>query len=106
MLLAISSFLQAQTPKECDKLIITGVEYMNRQDYVKSLELLTKAKAIAKKNKWHKQQFLAINIIGANYFSMLDYGEALNNYLAAYTIAIKELDENSEMIVLNNIAIL
>lgn len=106
ILLILSTFLQAQTPKECDKLIVSGVGYMNRQDYVKSLELLTKAKAMAEKNKWHKQQFLAINNIGANYFSMLDYGEALNNYLEAYTIAIKELDENSEMIVLNNIAIL
>src|SRR5690606_30318444 len=33
-------------------------------------------------------------------------GEALNNYLDAYTLAIKELDPNHEMIVLNNIAIL
>jgi tetratricopeptide (TPR) repeat protein len=37
---------------------------------------------------------------------MLDYGEALNNYLDAYKIAVAHLDEKSEMIVLNNIAIL
>jgi tetratricopeptide (TPR) repeat protein len=37
---------------------------------------------------------------------LLDYGEALNNYLEAYTIALKNLDPKSEMIVLNNIAIL
>ena len=79
---------------------------MNQKNYVKSLEFLTKAKAIAVQNNWHRQTFLALNNIGANYYSMLDYGEALNNYLAAYTIAIKELDENSEMTVLNNIAIL
>ena len=37
---------------------------------------------------------------------MLDYGEALDNYLEAYTIAIKDLEPFHEMIVLNNIAIL
>src|SRR5690606_5093855 len=50
--------------------------------------------------------FLSINNIGANYYLMLDYGEALDNYLEAYKIAVKELDQNFEMIVLNNIAIL
>ncbi|QNK78655.1 hypothetical protein H7F37_06140 [Winogradskyella sp. PAMC22761] len=50
---------------------------------------------------WYKQQFLALNNIGANYYSMLDYGEALDYYLEAYTIALKHLDENEEMTVLN-----
>lgn len=37
---------------------------------------------------------------------MLDYGEALDYYLEAYKIALRELDDPFEMIVLNNIAIL
>ncbi|WP_405606154.1 tetratricopeptide repeat protein [Polaribacter sp. Asnod1-A03] len=79
---------------------------MNNKEYSLSLELLTKVNSVAEENRWYKQQFLAINNIGANYYSMLDYGEALNNYLNAYTIALKHLDQNEEMIVLNNIAIL
>jgi tetratricopeptide (TPR) repeat protein len=96
----------AQTTDDCDSLIKSGVIFMYNKDHVKSLELLTKAKAMADEKKWYRQSFLAMNNIGANYYSMLDYGEALNYYLEAYTIAIRELDEDHEMIVLNNIAIL
>ena len=92
--------------QECNDLIQSGVEAMHGKEHAQSLELLTKAKTIAEDNNWHREQFLAINNIGANYYSMLDYGEALDNYLEAYTIAIKELDEDYEMVVLNNIAIL
>lgn len=79
---------------------------MNQKNHARSLELLTEAKAIAENNNWNKQLFLAINNIGANYYLMLDYGEALDNYLEAYKIALKTLDAKHEMIVLNNIAIL
>ncbi|WP_170253303.1 hypothetical protein [Aequorivita antarctica] len=53
----------------------------------------------------YRQQFLALNTIGANNYSMLDYWEALDYYLKAYSIALKHLDENEEMTFLNNIAI-
>lgn len=98
--------VNAQTIKQCDTLIIRGVEAMQESEHVKSLELLTQARTLAEKNRWHKQEFLAINNIGANYYSILEYGEALNYYLEAYTIALKELDPTQEMVVLNNIAIL
>lgn len=98
--------LAAQPQSVCDSLVKTGVEAMQRNEYVHSLELLTQARNMAEKNHWHKQEFLAINNIGANYYLMLEYGEALNYYLEAYTLALKELDPSQEMIVLNNIAIL
>lgn len=106
ILFLLASIQPINSPDECDKLIRKGVEAMNNKDHVKSLEQLTRARAIAEENNWYEQSFLAINNIGANYYMMLDYGEALNNYLTAYTIAIKNLDEDHEMIVLNNIAIL
>lgn len=106
ILLAINSLTTVNSRKDCDKLIVAGVEAMNEKDHVKSLELLTRVKATAEEHQWYEQLFLAVNNIGANYYSMLDYGEALNNYLAAYTIAIKHLTEEQEMIVLNNIAVL
>lgn len=96
----------AQPIQQCDSLIMRGVVAMQRSQHVKSLELLTQARTMAEKNHWHKQEFLAINNIGANYYSILEYGEALNYYLEAYTIALKELDPTQEMVVLNNIAIL
>ncbi|WP_312822581.1 tetratricopeptide repeat protein [Epilithonimonas sp.] len=96
----------AITPKDCEKMIIEGVEAMNKKDFTKSLQILTKTRKIAQDNKWYREEFLATNNIGANYYMRLDYGEALNNYLDAYKIAVAHLDEKSEMTVLNNIAIL
>ncbi|WP_166668217.1 tetratricopeptide repeat protein [Epilithonimonas xixisoli] len=92
--------------KDCEKMIIEGVEAMNKKDFTKSLQILTKTRKIAQDNKWYREEFLATNNIGANYYMRLDYGEALNNYLDAYKIAVAHLDEKSEMTVLNNIAIL
>ncbi len=96
----------AMTPKDCEKMIIKGVEAMNKKDFTKSLQILTKTRKIAQDNHWYREEFLSTNNIGANYYMMLDYGEALNNYLDAYKIAVAHLDEKSEMTVLNNIAIL
>ncbi|UAB82394.1 tetratricopeptide repeat protein [Marixanthomonas sp. SCSIO 43207] len=90
----------------CDNLIKEGVRLLEEGQHAQSLELLLEAESFAKENKWRKQQFLAINNIGANYYSLFDYGEALDNYLEAYTIAIRDLHSKYEMVVLNNIAIL
>lgn len=79
---------------------------MLKKKHVKSLELLSEARSMAEKNKWYKQLFLAQNNIGNNYYMLLDYGEALKQYLLSYQIAIEHLDAKHEMIVLNNIAIL
>lgn len=92
--------------KYCDSLIRSGIDVMWKKNHVKSLELLTEARTLAEKNRWHKQMFLAQNNIGCNYYMMLDYGEALKQYLESYKIAIKYLDTAHEMTVLNNIAIL
>lgn len=102
LLLTFSSFSQDDTRQ----LILKGIDAMYEKDHETSLELLTKAKSQAEESNNAEDLFLAINNIGANYYSMLDYGEALNNYLEAYTIAIKDLKPSHEMIVLNNIAIL
>lgn len=106
LILFLSVSIRAQTIEECDKIIVEGVTEMNNKNHAKSIELLTQAKTIANKNHWPKQEFLALNNIGANYYLLLDYGEALNQYLEAYKLALKDLDANHEMIVLNNIAIL
>lgn len=106
LLFLIPCQIFAITPKDCEKMVIEGIEAMNRKDFGKSLQLLTKSRNIAKENHWYREEFLATNNIGANYYMRLDYGEALNNYLDAYKIAVAHLDEKSEMTVLNNIAML
>lgn len=101
-----SSKIFANNIQHCDSLIQNGIDAMWKKDHVKSLELLTEARTLAEKNRWYKQLFLATNNIGANYYNLLDYGEALNYYLESYTIAVKHLEPKFEMVVLNNIAIL
>lgn len=96
----------AQPEAKCDSLIRGGIDAMWKKDYARSIALLTDARAMAVKNRWYKQEFLALNNLGANYYAMLDYGEALNHYLESYTLAVKKLEPVNEMVVLNNIAIL
>jgi tetratricopeptide (TPR) repeat protein len=100
------STLSATNTQKCDSIIKVGVELMLKKNHVKSLELLSEARSMAEKNNWYRQLFLAQNNIGNNYYMLLDYGEALKQYLISYQIAIKYLDAKHEMIVLNNIAIL
>lgn len=94
------------TTAYCDSIIKVGVELLHHKNHEKSLELFAQVKEIARKNNWHKQLFLAENNIGNNYFMLLDYGEALKQYLISYKIATTYLDDTQTMIVHNNIAIL
>lgn len=98
--------VQQETKQECDAYIQTAIEAMHKQEHTKSLELLIKVQKIAQEKGWHKELFLSLNNIGANYYKLSDYGEALENYLAAYDIALAHLDSQQEMVVLNNIGIL
>lgn len=100
------SLQAAGSKEECDKLIATGIDALYNQEFPKSLELLTKAKIIAEAHHWPKQLFLIKNNIALNYYYLLEYGEAIENYLEAYNIALESLDSNYEMIVLNNIGLL
>ncbi|HBL80516.1 MAG TPA: hypothetical protein DDZ79_11635, partial [Aequorivita sp.] len=97
---------QEETRPECDILIQQAIEAMHQNKHAKSLEILTKVQKIAQEKGWHKELFLTLNNIGANYYKLSDYGEALENYLLAYDIALSYLDTTQEMVVLNNIGIL
>lgn len=90
----------------CDSLIQRGIDSMMSKKFVSAITLLTEAQHQSADNHWPRQLFLATNNIGLTYYFMLDYGEALRNYLDAYKIAMEEKDATLEMTVLNNIAIL
>jgi hypothetical protein len=98
--------LQAQTREETNQFLEKGIEELHKKNHEESLELLTKVKKIAEINNWPKELFLSYNNIGLNYYLMLDYGEALKQYLIAHKISIEKLEPEDEIIVLNNIAIL
>ena len=96
----------AQIQSTCDSLIKLGISQLEAMNHIASLENLNRAYVLAKEKHWHDQAFLALNNIGANYYALLNYGEALHYYLEAYQISISHLNQEREMIVLNNIAIL
>jgi Tfp pilus assembly protein PilF len=98
--------LLAGNQTHCDAIIKKGVEAMFAKRYATALSLLTEGQRISTENHWPKQLFLATNNIGLTYFMLFDYGEAIRNYMVAYSIAMEEKDATLEMIVLNNIAIL
>jgi tetratricopeptide (TPR) repeat protein len=99
--------LCAAGPKEdCEKIIMSGIDALYNKEFSKSLELLTKAKIMAENQNWPRQNFLIKNNIALNYYYLFEYGDAIENYLEAYSIALKSLDSNYEMIVLNNIGLL
>lgn len=98
--------LYSQTKEEIKIYLEEGIEELHKKNHEKSLELLTKVKKVAETNTWHKELFLAHNNMGLNYYLMLDYGEALKQYLIAHKISIEFLEPKEEIMVLNNIAIL
>jgi len=103
---SIHTYAEHPPQKYCDSLIEVGIKRMRAGECLASLEILTEAHTIAEKNNWQKQLFLAKNYMGANYFSVLDYGVALNYFVAAYGIAVNKLEPKYEVMALNNIAIL
>lgn len=106
LFVTIITVLQSDASKEhCDQLISKGIDALFQKKYSVSLELLSKAKTLSEQNNWYEQQFISTNCIGLNYYQMLDYSEALDYYLEAYTIALKHLNSDREMTVLNNIAV-
>lgn len=92
--------------RQCKASIIEGIELMNKGDYYNSIKLLSNAKEIAQKNRWHEEEFLALNNIGSNYYHMHDYNEALQHFTKAYTIASSYLNIAHELSVLNNISLI
>jgi tetratricopeptide (TPR) repeat protein len=106
ILLFTSLLTYASSQPYCDSIIMKGVKSMLDKKYAVALTLLTEAQHLSIENHWAKQEFLATNNIGLTYYFMLDYGEALRNFLIAYNIAMQEKDATLEMTVLNNIAIL
>lgn len=91
----------------CDSLINSGKTVINEHgNYADGFRILQNALDLAEQGNMYRQQFLAQNNIGILFYLTLDYGEALNRYLEAYTLAIKYLTDKETMSVLNNIAIL
>ena len=96
--------VMGNTKVVCDSLISKGIKAFGKHDFVKSLELFTEARSIAKKNRWYRELYTSTFNIGNTYYEMLDYGEALNYFLESYTIALKKLNSKDEIASLNNIA--
>lgn len=106
----LSALLSRQGPQvtqqQCDSMIREAVTLReNRDDLELSLKILQDVESIAKFKKWHKQEFLALNNIGVVYMANHSYGEALDYFDRAYTVAEEHLKSDETKTALNNIAI-
>lgn len=109
MLLCLQfSYSKAQTNTKayCDSLINSGIKAYEKNNHTLSLELLFKARTLAKEKGWYNQEFLALNNIGNNYVRLSESGEAFNYYLEAHTLVLNKMNPEDEIRVLNNIGIL
>jgi hypothetical protein len=76
----------------CDSIVKKDIDAMLGKDYAKAFDLLIEGQNISKENHWNDLQFIATNNIGAIYYYLLDYGEALHYYLNANNIALQLAD--------------
>lgn len=106
LFLLLTTFSNCYADKQCIELIAFAMEKYHDRKYDEAIELLLRAEEEAQSDEDRYCLFLSKNNIGNIYAATLDYGEALNYYMEAYTLAIKYLEPKQEMTVLNNIAIL
>jgi hypothetical protein len=95
-----------ETKEQCAETVKKAIENIKNKNYTEGLDMLFEAKFVAANNNWDKELFLAYNGIGVIYSEILNYGDALENFLEAYKIALKSLDTYSEKNALINIAIM
>lgn len=89
----------------CKLLINAGEQALESGLYSQSMERFKTAKILAEKNNWNTLNYAATIDIGAAFFLILDYNEALKSNIEAYKIALKhQLGKERETRALNNIA--
>jgi len=94
------------TLERCDSLILNTIEnYNQRKDLAGSLKTFQDLSMLAKANNWYRQEFLALNNIGAICLLNYSYGEALDYFNKAYLVATTHLKTGESKTALNNIAI-
>jgi len=87
--------------EELKKLAAT--ERTNK-NYVKALELMKEVVKAAEENNWIDLKIGAYNDMGVCYSDLFDYDMAMEYFLSAYNLALKESDKKRELLLLNNIA--
>ncbi len=104
-----SSNENTNTEEYCKELYDSAVKEYKANNYVKSLEHLVKVQAIAENNNFFILQIRSLNIIAVIYMKSLDYEKAMEYYMMAYRIAIRESGKEYQTEsnkILNNIAYL
>ncbi len=86
-----------------ENLDLAYKEYLDK-NYTKSLEILVDIKILAENNNWRNLQGEILNRMGMVYAAILEYEKAIDCYMEAYKIAIKEANKTNEISILNNIS--
>ena len=91
---------------QCKILFGKADNELDMQNYAKALEYLAEARNIAQNNNLIKEQINALNKTGIIYMKISDYEKAIEYYLEAYQMAIKDPRKykEEEIYLLNNIS--
>ncbi len=100
-----SVYGNTNTREYCENLFRSAKEEYSNNNYTKCIELLTETKTLAEANNWNDIKRKSLNNLGVLYQAISDYEKAMEYYLEAYQIALKEPNQKrEEAIILNNIA--
>jgi Flp pilus assembly protein TadD len=92
------------TKEECQQLAKKGYNLIEKNEYSKGLEYLTKAEVLAKKNNWTRELTSIKNDLGRSYTRLSNYGEAMGYYIQALALAKNDPKlEDYSLSIINNI---
>ena len=107
LIVAISIHIMAygDVQSQCKVLFAKSKKELKSYNYAKALEYLAEAKTIATNQNSLEIQIGALNNIALIYMEILDYEKAIECYLEAYQMTIKEPHKykRDQIILLNNI---
>jgi len=90
--------------KYFEELKKLAIKERANKNFIKASKLIEEIEKAAEENNWIDLKIDAYNNKGVIYKDLFDYGKAVDCYLSAYEMALKQSDKKRELSILNNIA--
>jgi len=94
------------TRANCENLLDSAKKEYLERNYAKSLEILTKARPIAKENEFVELEVSILNFMGLVYKNLLVYDKAMEYFVEVYDIAVKSSNLRAEIYALSNMSLI
>ena len=101
-----ASYGNINTKTYCRELIGSAKQEYLERNYVKSLEIFTKALPIAKENEFIELEALILNFMGLVYKDLLAYDKAMECFIEVYNLAFKSSNLKAQISALSNMTLI